>query len=585
MQKESNEAAKKDKEQIATEMTVDSKAISPATLEQTNNTTNLSSHIQDKGITAMNEDARREEELIIKKQAKEKDDALMEDMLFTLRTLINESERQDPAIVLFDGVTLRIITDEYEKMKKSIPIYSRFRNNAKGSSPYLEAFLKVIQKAKLVICCRVSPIQKAQVARLVSDSIGGVTLAIGDGGNDVSMIQTANVGVGIWGKEGTQAARASDFAIRSFALLPRLLFVHGRYAALRAELAMSTGFYKSIAFFFLQFLFSFYNKFSGTVSFPPVFFLSFSFFLLNLNYFFYFHIQIFVFFNNYILLCKRRFYFKTNNQKLFAHTLQILYLQNNSFFKNFHTIILRIYLVTFRYCNHFSFLLSTLLYILIYQISSQSLHDDFIVMSFNSVTILPSLIIGTTACDHQQSELMQRPQLYNDIKERDKHALRNFLGWLLLAIFHSTVIFTQGVLLPAESGVISPHGDTADLRSVSVYASLAGFIVTTAQMALAMPSWNIVSILGFLGTAALIALTHVFLGLFPFDGNHVYAQLRIVFTQPTFYVTMFLVVVTALLPNYLFKWFRKSFPLEKVLDLIHKKNKPKLAFSWRDDGV
>lgn len=64
-----------------------------------------------------------------------------------------------------------------------------------------------------VICCRVSPLQKALVVKLVKDGLGVMTLAIGDGANDVSMIQAADVGVGITGEEGLQAVNSSDYAI------------------------------------------------------------------------------------------------------------------------------------------------------------------------------------------------------------------------------------------------------------------------------------------------------------------------------------------------------------------------------------
>jgi len=67
-----------------------------------------------------------------------------------------------------------------------------------------------------VICNRVTPLQKAKVVRLIRNQCKSVCLSIGDGANDVSMIQEANIGVGIYGKEGNQAARASDFALRQF---------------------------------------------------------------------------------------------------------------------------------------------------------------------------------------------------------------------------------------------------------------------------------------------------------------------------------------------------------------------------------
>ncbi|GJN20599.1 hypothetical protein PR202_gb07995 [Eleusine coracana subsp. coracana] len=84
-----------------------------------------------------------------------------------------------------------------------------------------------------VVCCRVSPLQKAQVTSLVKKGARKITLSIGDGANDVSMIQAAHVGIGISGQEGMQAVMASDFAIAQFRFLTDLLLVHGRWSYLR----------------------------------------------------------------------------------------------------------------------------------------------------------------------------------------------------------------------------------------------------------------------------------------------------------------------------------------------------------------
>lgn len=76
-----------------------------------------------------------------------------------------------------------------------------------------EEFTNVADRLDIVLACRVAPKQKADIVNLVKEKHPSKTmLAIGDGANDVSMIQAANVGIGIIGKEGQQAARASDFA-------------------------------------------------------------------------------------------------------------------------------------------------------------------------------------------------------------------------------------------------------------------------------------------------------------------------------------------------------------------------------------
>lgn len=92
-------------------------------------------------------------------------------------------------------------------------------------------FKSCIRKSSCVICSRVTPKQKAELVLLVKSlDTSKTTLAIGDGANDVNMITSADVGIGIMGNEGQQAARSSDYVIGQFSFLRRLLFVHGREA-------------------------------------------------------------------------------------------------------------------------------------------------------------------------------------------------------------------------------------------------------------------------------------------------------------------------------------------------------------------
>ncbi|KAL5725371.1 P-type phospholipid transporter [Ranunculus cassubicifolius] len=114
-----------------------------------------------------------------------------------------------------------------------------------------------------VVCCRVSPLQKAQVTSMVKKGARKITLSIGDGANDVSMIQAAHVGVGISGLEGMQAVMASDFAIAQFRFLSDLLLVHGRWSYLRICKVVTYFFYKNLTFTLTQFWFTFQTGFSG----------------------------------------------------------------------------------------------------------------------------------------------------------------------------------------------------------------------------------------------------------------------------------------------------------------------------------
>ncbi|CDF36210.1 unnamed protein product [Chondrus crispus] len=127
-----------------------------------------------------------------------------------------------------------------------------------------ELFLEVADLCKTVICARVTPIQKAKVVKLVRTYDHSSTLAIGDGGNDVSMIQEAHIGVGIKGKEGSQAARAADYSMGEFQHLRRLLAVHGRFSYIRTAGIINLSFYKNIFFTTTQIMFQFFCFASGT---------------------------------------------------------------------------------------------------------------------------------------------------------------------------------------------------------------------------------------------------------------------------------------------------------------------------------
>ncbi|KAG9449952.1 hypothetical protein H6P81_009917 [Aristolochia fimbriata] len=124
-------------------------------------------------------------------------------------------------------------------------------------------FLGLAVDCASVICCRSSPKQKALVTRMVKTNTGRTTLAIGDGANDVGMLQEADVGVGISGAEGMQAVMSSDFAIAQFRFLERLLLVHGHWCYRRIAMMICYFFYKNLAFGFTLFCFEAHASFSG----------------------------------------------------------------------------------------------------------------------------------------------------------------------------------------------------------------------------------------------------------------------------------------------------------------------------------
>ncbi|KAI2634801.1 phospholipid-translocating P-type ATPase [Hypomontagnella submonticulosa] len=109
-----------------------------------------------------------------------------------------------------------------------------------------QKFLLLCKQCASVLCCRVSPAQKASVVSMVKNGLDVMTLSIGDGANDVAMIQEADVGVGIAGVEGRQAVMSADYAIGQFRFLQRLVLVHGRWSYRRMAEAIANFFYKNM---------------------------------------------------------------------------------------------------------------------------------------------------------------------------------------------------------------------------------------------------------------------------------------------------------------------------------------------------
>ncbi|ORX95023.1 phospholipid-translocating P-type ATPase [Basidiobolus meristosporus CBS 931.73] len=140
-----------------------------------------------------------------------------------------------------------------------------------GNDLLIDRFLRISEKCHSVICCRVTPLQKSLVVRIVKKRLRKVTLAIGDGANDVSMIQEAHVGIGIKGMEGAQAVRASDYSFNEFKSLRRLLSVHGRFSHLRIARMIYYSFYKSIALITVQYWFGIQSAWSGQSIYIDVF--------------------------------------------------------------------------------------------------------------------------------------------------------------------------------------------------------------------------------------------------------------------------------------------------------------------------
>ncbi|XP_046892694.1 phospholipid-transporting ATPase IF isoform X1 [Hypomesus transpacificus] len=151
--------------------------------------------------------------------------------------------------LVVDGASLSLALREHEKL-----------------------FMEVSKNCSAVLCCRMAPLQKAKVVRLLKTSPEKpITLAVGDGANDVSMIQEAHVGIGIMGKEGRQAVRNSDYAIARFKFLSKLLLVHGHFYYIRITTLVQYFFYKNVCFITPQFLYQFFCLFSQQTLYDSVY--------------------------------------------------------------------------------------------------------------------------------------------------------------------------------------------------------------------------------------------------------------------------------------------------------------------------
>ncbi|XP_042272962.1 phospholipid-transporting ATPase IC [Thunnus maccoyii] len=124
-------------------------------------------------------------------------------------------------------------------------------------------FMSLAEQCQSVLCCRVTPGQKADIVTLVRKHTSSVTMSIGDGANDVNMIKTAHVGVGLTGVEGGQAVQNADFSLSQFRFLQRLLLVHGRWSYRRISLFMRYFLFKTCSFALVHIWFGFFNGFSA----------------------------------------------------------------------------------------------------------------------------------------------------------------------------------------------------------------------------------------------------------------------------------------------------------------------------------
>ncbi|TVU47217.1 hypothetical protein EJB05_06809, partial [Eragrostis curvula] len=170
------------------------------------------------------------------------DDAVS--MVNKLRSFSIDQQARGPLALIIDGNSLVYIFDTEQE----------------------EKLFDVAIACDVVLCCRVAPLQKAGIVDLIKKRTSDMTLAIGDGANDVSMIQMADVGIGISGQEGRQAVMASDFAMGQFRFLVPLLLVHGHWNYQRMGYMILYNFYRNATFVFVLFWYVLYTGFTLTTA-------------------------------------------------------------------------------------------------------------------------------------------------------------------------------------------------------------------------------------------------------------------------------------------------------------------------------
>ncbi|GAB2287519.1 Alanine--tRNA ligase, variant 2 [Dionaea muscipula] len=157
---------------------------------------------------------------------------------------LRTSSSSSPLALIIDGTSLVYILD----------------------SELEEELFLLASECAVVLCCRVAPLQKAGVVSLIKKRTDDMTLAIGDGANDVSMIQEADVGVGISGQEGRQAVMASDFAVGQFRFLVPLLLVHGHWNYQRMGYMILYNFYRNAVWVLLLFWYTLFTAYTMTTA-------------------------------------------------------------------------------------------------------------------------------------------------------------------------------------------------------------------------------------------------------------------------------------------------------------------------------
>ncbi|XP_022144115.1 phospholipid-transporting ATPase 1-like isoform X2 [Momordica charantia] len=295
----------------------------------------------------------------------------------------------------------------------------------------------------VVLCCRVAPLQKAGIVDLIKSRTDDMTLAIGDGANDVSMIQMADVGVGICGQEGRQAVMASDFAMGQFRFLKRLLLVHGHWNYQRVGYMVLYNFYRNAVFVLMLFWYILCTAFSTTSALTDW---------------------------------------------------------------------------------------SSVFYSVIY-------------------TSIPTIFVGILDKDLSHKTLIQYPKLYGAGYRQEAYNLRLFWLTMIDTLWQSLVLFYVPLFIYKDSSI--------DIWSLGSLWTIAVVILVNVHLAMDVQRWVYITHVAVWGSIVITYACMVVLDSIPSFPN--YWTIFHLAKSPTYWLTIFLIIVVGLLPRYLFKVVNQRF--------------------------
>lgn len=296
---------------------------------------------------------------------------------------------------------------------------------------------------RVVLCCRVAPLQKAGVVDLIKSRTDDMTLAIGDGANDVSMIQMADVGVGICGQEGRQAVMASDFAMGQFRFLKRLLLVHGHWNYQRVGYLVLYNFYRNAVFVMMLFWYILFTAFSTTSALTDW---------------------------------------------------------------------------------------SSVFYSVIY-------------------TSIPTMVVGIMDKDLSHKTLLKYPKLYEAGYRQESYNLYLFWITMIDMLWQSLVLFYVPLFTFRES--------TIDIWSMGSLWTIAVVILVNLHLAMDIQRWVLYTHIAIWGSVIITYACMVVLDSIPIFPN--YGTIYHLAKSPTYWLTILLILVLAMLPRYIFKVIHQTF--------------------------